>query len=210
MKFKYYLRGFGVGVLFATVLLIIALAVHNNKNKSVDKDISSSGNISQIIKENDTSHKEETTKDSESDTESSTQPITETTTEPLEKITTESVTIETTEKVEETTTEPVTEPPTEIITEPVTESPTETIIEPVTQPVIDSTINQGATVSLTITPGMTSNTAADLLQSLGVVESGYDLNMYLYNNGYEAKLKVGTFEVPVGASYQDIAQIITR
>ena len=41
------------------------------------------------------------------------------------------------------------------------------------------------------------------------MESGYDFNMYLYNNGYESKLRVGTYEIPKGASYEEITRIIT-
>ena len=41
------------------------------------------------------------------------------------------------------------------------------------------------------------------------MESEYDFNMYLYNNGYESKLRVGTYEIPKGASYEEITRIIT-
>ena len=32
MKLKYYLSGFGAGVLFATILLAFSFAIHSNKN----------------------------------------------------------------------------------------------------------------------------------------------------------------------------------
>ena len=64
-------------------------------------------------------------------------------------------------------------------------------------------------MTFVISSGMISNTAAGILEELGVVESGYDFNMYLYNNGYESKLRVGTYEIPKGASYEEITRIIT-
>ena len=61
-----------------------------------------------------------------------------------------------------------------------------------------------------ISSGMISNTVANILEELGVVDSGYEFNMYLHNNGYSSKLRVGTFEITKGASYEDIARTITR
>ncbi len=83
--------------------------------------------------------------------------------------------------------------------------------EPDTIPEPDTTADSGdrETVTFVISSGMISNTAAGILEELGVVESGYDFNMYLYNNGYESKLRVGTYEIPKGASYEEITRIIT-
>ena len=45
MKFKYYLRGFGTGVLFATIICMIGMAIHNNLASNQKIHTSSSGNV---------------------------------------------------------------------------------------------------------------------------------------------------------------------
>ena len=193
MKFKYYLRGFGVGVIFATVVLMFAFALHDNKPTGV---VNSSGNA--IKKENIT-----TTKSKEEISKDTTEAVKETTSEI--ETTLENITPETT-----ITTSEISTP--EVSTEETSMPETPEIVEETTPDttVVNTPASTGETVTLVITSGMTSNRASDILQELGVVESGYDLNMFLYNNGYESKLRVGSFEIPKGASYQEIADIITR
>ena len=193
MKFKYYLRGFGVGVIFATVVLMFAFALHDNKPTGV---VNSSGNA--IKKENIT-----TTKSKEEISKDTTEAVKETTSEI--ETTLENVTPETT-----ITTSDISTP--EVSTEETSMPETPEIVEETTPDttVVNTPASTGEIVTLVITSGMTSNRASDILQELGVVESGYDLNMFLYNNGYESKLRVGSFEIPKGASYQEIADIITR
>ena len=45
MKLKYYIRGFGSGVIFATIIIMIALAVSNNLASNQKKKTNTSGNI---------------------------------------------------------------------------------------------------------------------------------------------------------------------
>lgn len=193
MKFKYYLRGFGVGVIFATVVLMFAFALHDNKPTGA---VNSSGNV--VKKDNNIASKPK-----EDTVNETTKAIKEKTSET--ETTLESVTMETGITTFEISTPEVnTEDTTMLET---TEIPEETTPETT---VVNTQESTGETVTLVITSGMTSNRASDILQELGVVESGYDLNMFLYNNGYESKLRVGSFEIPKGASYQEIADIITR
>ncbi len=62
---------------------------------------------------------------------------------------------------------------------------------------------------LTIVSGMWSDKVARELQAMGLVESASEFDQYLIQNGYADKIVVGTFEIPEGASYQEIAGIIT-
>ena len=82
----------------------------------------------------------------------------------------------------------------------------ETTTEETTKKESDSA---GRTVELYIQSGMSSNEVAAMLRDLGVVEDDYDFNMYLYNNGYESLIRVGTFKVKAGMSYDELARIIT-
>lgn len=180
MKLKYYLRGFGTGVIFATIILMVALEI--NKGFTSDENSTSTGNSQTTESVNESKTGEDET---------------------LTVLQNDTTTLENPET--EPLTEPLTEPPTEPLTEPQTEPPT----DPQTEP--ETTVNNSnaGTVTFVITKGMTSNTAADKLEELGVVENGYDFNMYLYNNGYESKLRVGSYEISKGASYEEITRIIT-
>ena len=183
MKLKYYLRGFGTGVLFATIVLMITFGI--KKSFGAGGNSASSGNLPETTVMN----VEESSGDQESTSGNPAGP---------EEPVTEEDTSEFSGNTEEITTDVPPEPDT-------TTQETDTIPEP------DTTTDSGdrETVTFVITSGMISNTAASILEELGVVESGYDFNMYLYNNGYESKLRVGTYEIPKGASYEEITRIIT-
>ena len=57
---------------------------------------------------------------------------------------------------------------------------------------------------------MYSEDVAVALQELGVITDSVDFDSYLENNNLASKLRTGEFEIPRGASYGDIAAIITR
>lgn len=182
MKFKYYIRGFGTGVLFATVLLMITLAVKDNMPSDKRKQTNSSGNlvIDDVTKQNGTMEPDSTTEQNH-------------TTEPDSTAEQNSTTSQQGESSQENAS-----------TQATTDSSEQAV--PTTEPSSGSEI----IFTLSITPGMTSNEAADILASYGIVESGYDFNMYLYKNGYESRLRVGNYQIKAGMSYKEIAEIITR
>ncbi len=209
MKLKYYLRGFGTGVLFATIVLMITFGI--KKSFGAGDNSASSGNLPEttVMNVEESSGDQESTSGNPAGPE---EPVTDLTQEipdsdgetsddmssDVSETSTEEDTSEFSGNTEEITTDVPPEPDT-------TTQETDTIPEP------DTTTDSGhrETVTFVITSGMISNTAASILEELGVVESGYDFNMYLYNNGYESKLRVGTYEIPKGASYEEITRIIT-
>ena len=163
MKWKFYLRGFGIGLIFATIAFMIAVAIHdNNQDKKCEKNESvTEAKVEKTTTENKESAKETT-------------------------------------KVTETT-ETKTEAPTEATTKATTEAATTAAPE-----------TQSATVKLTISNNMYSEDVAVALQELGVITDSVDFDSYLENNNLASKLRTGEFEIPRGASYGDIAAIITR
>jgi cell division protein YceG involved in septum cleavage len=42
------------------------------------------------------------------------------------------------------------------------------------------------------------------------VEDSEDLRLYMDQNGYDNMIRVGEFQIPRDASYEEIAQILTR
>lgn len=194
MKFKYYIRGFGTGVLFATVLLMITLAVKDNMPSDKRKQTNSSGNlvIDDVTKQNGTMEPDSTTEQNHT-TEPDSIEEPDSTTEPDSTAEQNSTTSQQGESSQENAS-----------TQATTDSSEQAV--PTTEPSSGSEI----IFTLSITPGMTSNEAADILASYGIVESGYDFNMYLYKNGYESRLRVGNYQIKAGMSYKEIAEIITR
>ena len=64
-------------------------------------------------------------------------------------------------------------------------------------------------LSITISRGSGSDTVARLLQQAGAVESAADFDRYLCSNGYDKRIHTGVRQIPAGASYSEIARIIT-
>lgn len=179
MKLKYYLRGFGTGVLFATIILMITFEI--NENMGSNSHTASSGNLP-VTENIDGAESDRNITEGEATTDFSPD-------------TTEESIKDSGQNNETETTDIFGEPDTTTMS-----------------PELNTDVPDGGnteTVTFVITSGMISNTAASILEELGVVESGYDFNMYLYNNGYESRLRVGTYEIPIGASYEEIARIIT-
>lgn len=81
--------------------------------------------------------------------------------------------------------------------------PEETIIP-------DDNVGTGETVTIVIANGESSVTVSKTLEEAGLVESASDYDRYLCDNGYDKKIRTGTYEIPVGADEEEIALIITR
>ena len=85
MKWKFYLRGFGIGLIFATIAFMIAVAIHdNNQDKKCEKNESvTEAKVEKTTTENKESAKETTkvTETTETKTEAPTEATTEATTE---------------------------------------------------------------------------------------------------------------------------------
>lgn len=70
--------------------------------------------------------------------------------------------------------------------------------------------DNGDTVTITIIKGDSTISVSRRIYEAGLVDSAVSLDDYLCKNGYEMRVAVGTFEIPVGADYETIAKIITR
>ncbi|MBE5925869.1 MAG: endolytic transglycosylase MltG [Lachnospiraceae bacterium] len=185
IKLKYYLRGLGTGIVITTLVLTISFNVRSctakDNKEETTKEISADENTTK-----ETTADEKMTKDTTKDKSTEEKTTKEKTTK--EKTTKE----ETTEKqTEETTEEPTSK-----------EKPTE---EPTTENAVTN-----KKVIFTISSGMSSELVSANLERDGLVDSANEFNRYLYQMGYERILRVGTYEIEVGSSYEEIAQIITN
>ncbi|MBQ5734313.1 MAG: hypothetical protein UH654_12285 [Lachnospiraceae bacterium] len=198
MKLKYYVRGLGIGIVFATLLCVISFKVSGKADMSDTEVIKRAEALGMIMKtdilkeetsEEETSEKETTTetKDNKEETESESEADTK-----------ETVNESKAETVAETLpaqTEPVTEAiiQTEAVTEPVTE-PVKTVIE---------------NISVDVISGMDSGSVSKLLYAAGVVNDAAEFDRYLVNNNYANNIRTGNYVIPKGSSYDEIAKILT-
>ncbi len=121
------------------------------------------------------------------------------------------------ETISEHETDPVTESESEPEPEPVVEPEPEPVVEPEPEPepVVEPEPEPepgpaaGTYVTLTVYSGNSSDTVANRAKELGLVTDAKDFDNYLVRNGYANRIRVGSFQIPVGASYETIAKAIT-
>ncbi len=95
-----------------------------------------------------------------------------------------------------------TEEPTPVATAVPTEVPTpEITVTPAAEP---------TTVSITVQAGSGSGTVCRQLEEAGLIESAASFDNYLIDNGYSKKICVGTYEIQIGTTEEEIARIITK
>lgn len=210
MKLKYYLRGLGIGILTTTVILSLAgIGRKNMTDEEVVKRAKELGMVeSTLLSDLPDQTKAEEVRPTEPETseqETSLQPETseqENSAEP--------------ETSEPETSEPEVSPePEETAATPETPAaPEETPVAPEETPVSPEDGNPdtpaGKTVTLVIGRGESSTTVSKNLKKAGIVEDAAAFDRFLCNNGYDKKIITGTYEIPYGASEEEIAKIITR
>lgn len=65
-------------------------------------------------------------------------------------------------------------------------------------------------VSITIKSGSGSKTVCKQLVAAGLIEDANEYDKYLIKNEYATRICVGTYEIPIGSSWEEIAKQITR
>lgn len=227
MRLKYFLRGLGIGIVVTTIILAIS---HNAGRRMSDSEVIERAKelgmaYTTAAQENSTESAADTT-EPETDT---TEPVTtgqESPTDTEAGSTAETESSEASTTVQETTTgirETTTQQETttqETTTQETTatraaqESTTETTHEAsateaeTTQADNESTETKASTVityTLTIASGMSSNTVCDILKKNGIIADSGDFDRFLVSNGYADRIRVGSFEVNSGMSYDELA-----
>ena len=202
MKLKYYLRGLGIGILVTTVVLSLAgVGRKNMTDEEVVKRAKELGMVESTLL-SDLPDQTKTDEVRPTEPEISLQPETS---EPEESASTP----ETPEAPEETTTTPET-PAAPEETTTTQETPTAPEETPVSPEDGNPDTPARETVTLVIGRGESSTTVSKNLKKAGIVEDAAAFDRFLCNNGYDKKIITGTYEIPYGASEEEIAKIITR
>lgn len=197
MKLKYYLRGLGIGILVTTVILSLAgIGRKNMTDEEVVKRAKELGMVESTLL-SDLPDQTKTDNVRPTEPETSLQPETS---EPEESASTP----ETPETPKET---PVAPEETPVAPEETPVAPEETPVSPEDG---NPDTSAGETVTLVIGRGESSTTVSKNLKKAGIVEDAAAFDRFLCNNGYDKKIITGTYEIPYGASEEEIAKIITR
>lgn len=225
MKFKYYLRGIGIGIIFASIIFLIAYR-ENVPAKMSNEEIVERAKQLGMVEANDPINKLIDKKsDNKSDENASEEK------EPAEKVSTEEIKTEaenteaTTEEqtTEATTTEEQTteEQTTETKTTEVKTTEAKTTEAKTTeartseqqaaekQTTEEKNTKKSKTIEITIARGSSSYPVCLKLKELGLIDDAAKYDDYLIEHGYANRISVGTHKLKMGMSYHDIAELIS-
>ena len=206
MKLKYYLRGLGIGIAVTALLM-----GYSNKNRAAEPkaevateetagDLLADRNGEATTEEGiEQSTVENVTVETDSAETSEEEISQQGTASELESSTQEAETITETESVTETETESVQ-------AEETTDKKEQT--QSSTEADAGNALPQ-TTIEINIVRGDDSGTVARKLQNAGIVESATEYDAYLMQHGYDKKIRVGKVEIPVDATWQEIAEYIS-
>ncbi|MCM1178716.1 MAG: hypothetical protein NC347_00545 [Clostridium sp.] len=207
MKFKYFLRGLGFGIVFSAIICLTAYQGNSSPvitDEEIIRRAEALGMVEQEDKVGELLGREKDSRDgdetSQTNTEAPQQEISEETSEESEESKESD-----SEKISETEKNPKTENRVTEQEEKKTEASTEKP-EATTEKQSEQKKN---TVKLTIERGASSFPVCQKLQELGMIENASDFDTYLVENGYASRIRVGEHTLKKGMSYKDIAEAIS-
>lgn len=197
MKFKYFLRGLGLGIIFASIVCLTAYQGNSPKDMSdaeIKRRAKELGMVEQEDKIGDLLEKNNENNQENVDV------VNETT----EQVSTTEQ-ISTSESSEESgkTTKKVTET-NSTEEKKKQESTTENQTNAEKQPETEEEM-----IKITVERGSSSFPVCQKLQELGMIEDANDFDTYLVKNGYASRIRVGEHTLKRGMSYHDIAEVIS-
>lgn len=183
MKFQYFLRGVGIGIIFASIIFMVAYDGTANNTMSNKEIISKAKELGMVMK--DDNLKTLIEEASENNTISQTENDTE---DRSTRKTTEEKTTEKKSTQEKTTEKKTTEKKT-------TEEKT--------------TEENKKDYQLTVSPGSSSYPVCQKLEEMGLIDSAQKFDDYLIEHGYANRISVGTHSLKKGMTYEEIAVAIS-
>lgn len=201
MKLKTYLRGLGLGLIVAALVTGVGSrqTMSDEQIKARAKELGMMESKTYLTQVNESKEAAESLMESETVTETVAETVAET--EEIETTTLETAaeTKENVTETKETVSEETAETVPETESEPVEESPEQSIEETMSP----------ETVTFQIHSGDSSVSVAKRLAEAGLVGDAKAFDQYLCQNGYDKKIRVGTYEIQNDSSNEEIAKIIT-
>ncbi len=190
MRFKYYLRGIGIGITLATLILTISFyfgkGTLTKEHLSDEEIIERATSLGMIMPEEEVSISDEVVAKSALEDE-------------VADTTLESEETDVNENVEENTKE--------------SESSDEYTLEQALSDASDDTKSADTTVTYVpfrIKGGESSETICKNLKKAGLVDSERDFNKYLNKLDLDNAISTGNFYIPTGSSYDDIVALLAN
>lgn len=220
MKFKYFLRGLGVGVLFCTFIVFAAYQTSPNKLLTDEEVKARAKELGMVepeteldkVLQKDTNKKDDgTTEDGQSTEEGSVTEDNQSTENPNSEDDAASAAGNTTEPTKSTEEGNVTKQPKTTEVNNTTEQPKKTEEgNTTTEQPTEETGDEVTTATITVKRGMQSSTVARELEEKGIIKSASDFDNYLNKKGYSTKICVGTYSVKSSDSYETLAKILMK
>ena len=192
MKLKYYLRGMGIGIMITTLILVIAFSIHKNdtvqqeepKQEAASKTVAEAQNSTQIPM----------------DTETETEPATE------QNNAEQTDTQKTTEKQKENETSVVSASTEEKASEQKT-SETKSSEEKISEKNTPAAATEK--VRFEVGGGEYSDVICKRLLQAGLIDDADAFNKFLIQKDYDNLILPGVYDIPKGATYEEIAALLT-
>ena len=195
MKLKYYLRGVGIGIIFATLVMTVSSFVHKN-NISDEYIIKEARKLGMVMKEELKDDENLWGSDDTEDTES-TQVVSS------EVDTSESESTSQSESESQSTPEPTPEP------EPTPQpEPTPEPQAPVVPDEPTSESEKPAYATITIVRGDYARQVGQKLFEAGLVDDAEAFRVYMGEHGYAKSIRAGIYNIPIGSTYEEICKIV--
>ena len=190
MKLKYYLRGIGIGVIVATLVMTVSSVIHNN-NLSDEMIIKEAQKLGMIMPESDDDKDSLWGNDSETESFEGSD---------VDVPNTEDADVETPDVENPSTETPDTET-----------SDTEMTTPEDTQTPEDSQAQENENVAtITIKKGDAARQVSEKLFAAGLVDNAEEFHKYLSDTGYAYYIYIGTYEIPKGSTFEEICDIIVN
>lgn len=234
MEKKYYLRGLGLGIIVTAVIMGIALSGGTKKREMTDEEVIARAKELGMTEDTrllePSSEEEGETETEEEDAAAADTPVKlDVAVKPEAELeekkaetpadsagadaapkTEQKPTVDTPEPVQTSTSAATTETKPKADTNEMNkQDDEEKPAQAKTEENSDALPASGGTKSITIVSGDSSYTVAKKLETTGVVSSASSYDTYLCEHGYDKKLRPGTFQIPAGATEEQIAKIVT-
>lgn len=190
MKLKYYLRGIGLGIIFATIVMTVSAHVHKN-DLSEEKIIEEATKLGMIMPKE--SSKESHTLSSEIESQA------------------QDSQIENSEQESQIQTESESEQPSESESEGTEIALTKDMYQSSHGGEViirKSQNNPTHEIVMTVKKGATSEDVAEVLYQCGYIESIESFNEYMSSHNYNRIVRTGEKIIKAGSTYEEIAQIL--
>lgn len=211
MKWKYFLRGLGAGIIFSALVILVAFMTSeygNLTDKEIIEKAKKLGMVekSSVLVDDTTEVADKTTNDeaieaTETDSTKNESKTTEETAEVIDKTTEETTEVidKTTEVVDKTTNETTTEK---------TDATTEN--DKTYKDENDKKDDELVTAKISVTSGMSSTSVAQLLMDADIIKDANDFDNYLVSKGYSTRIRIAEYTFTSNMTYEEIAQRLMK